>query len=652
MNKLNDPTYFCSEHRVRFVANRTTRIACPWDGHTVAEDFPGTVWWAYCCDCNTTWRVTADELLLSRKKCLVCERNIARRYLCHGCQVISLASDAGGAAQYSIHPQRSIQPACPGCGTPPDERLTRHECQPGAPSFVSGRSICPACQTKLSVDEKEPTQRRFCKFCGAPLRVENRFCKNCGKLNLPHEMPRPNQTKDPLALFTAVPAATKSAETIENERRAEIEAAREAEEQRRKAAAAEAERRAELQRLKAEEENRRRREAEVLRLAEEQQRKKAEETRQQLERQNAAKKKLAQSAAAAPADTSFSKRATNVDPARTVAEFKVRSDIPITVVPKHETATTSFSDLEHKPTPQLADTSPAKEETDDVGPSFMLPANEGWLAKATSWKTVSVVVLFLIAIGFAGVTLFGRKKAANVVPTPAPAQPVAPTGMVYVPGGEFLMGNADGDDYEKPAHPVAVEPFFIDAYEVTCDAYEQFVKATGYKAPKGWTNGTFPAGSERKPVTGVDWYDASAYAQWAGKRLPTEEEWEFTARSGTGSRYPWGNEWKAGAANANGAVKDSAEVGRYSGQTSFGTFDMVGNVWEWTATALHAYPGGAIAEDKLPLDQREAMKVIRGGCYLSDMQQATSTYRRGWQGSGSAGGYDQTGFRCARDVSK
>ena len=209
------------------------------------------------------------------------------------------------------------------------------------------------------------------------------------------------------------------------------------------------------------------------------------------------------------------------------------------------------------------------------------------------------------------------------------------------------MGRDDGDEYERPEHLASVKPFFIDIYEVTWEEYQKFIQSTGRAAPPDWVNGNYPLGAARKPVTGVAWEDAASYAEWAGKRLPTEEEWEFAARGTDGRRYPWGNEWRDGLANANGARQGIASVGSYEGKTPFGAFDMVGNVWEWTASAIRPYPGG-----RLPLNlQKVDLKVIRGGSYESNKNQATSTYRRGWAARGEVT-YDQTGFRCVKDTAK
>ncbi len=229
--------------------------------------------------------------------------------------------------------------------------------------------------------------------------------------------------------------------------------------------------------------------------------------------------------------------------------------------------------------------------------------------------------------------------------------PTPPPGMVYVPGGEFTMGRNDGDEYERPAHRVTVKPFFIDKYEVTNEDYARFIKETD-NLKQTWEKKTPLSGTEHNPVTGVTWDDARAYANWAGKRLPTEEEWEFAARGKDGRRYPWGNNWRAGLANADsffgslGPFFAKANVGLYKGTSPFGAFDMVGNAWEWTDSKLIPYPGGS-----LPVKVSDDMRVIRGGSYLSNPNQATTTYRRGWRASGEES-YSSTGFRCVKDIEK
>jgi serine/threonine protein kinase len=254
-------------------------------------------------------------------------------------------------------------------------------------------------------------------------------------------------------------------------------------------------------------------------------------------------------------------------------------------------------------------------------------------------------VIGMVVIVFAVVMWSQWKKNASST-IRDDAAPLPPAGMAYVPGNEFTMGNDAGEESEKPPHKVTVTPFFIDLYEVTCEEYEKFIRATRRQAPATWANDQYPSGWERRPVTGINWDDASAYARWAGKRLPTEQEWEVAARGSDGRLYPWGGEWKAGSANAGptspGHVVD---VGTYPvGVSPFGAVDMVGNAWEWTASDFVAYPGG-----RLPGKSMGTLKVIRGGCFLSRPDQATVTIRVGWPARGG-NEYDNTGFRCAKDL--
>ncbi|RMF89553.1 MAG: formylglycine-generating enzyme family protein, partial [Nitrospinota bacterium] len=129
--------------------------------------------------------------------------------------------------------------------------------------------------------------------------------------------------------------------------------------------------------------------------------------------------------------------------------------------------------------------------------------------------------------------------------------------MVLVPAGEFIMGSTSEDidqllqqfpstnrelfTHEMPQHRVYLDAFYIDKYEVTNRLYQRFVEATGHRKPEYW--GDSDLNGPEQPVVGVSWYDAKAYCEWAGKRLPTEAEWEKAARGTDGRTYPWGNEW-------------------------------------------------------------------------------------------------------------
>ena len=124
--------------------------------------------------------------------------------------------------------------------------------------------------------------------------------------------------------------------------------------------------------------------------------------------------------------------------------------------------------------------------------------------------------------------------------TPAAAKP--PEGaMVVVPAGEFMMGSAKGDSDEQPEHKVYVDAFSMDVYEVTVGQYAAFLQAKGIDPPSDWKTMNQPA-HQKRPVANVDSTDASAFCKWAGKRLPTEAEWEKAARGTDGRVYPWGND--------------------------------------------------------------------------------------------------------------
>lgn len=160
--------------------------------------------------------------------------------------------------------------------------------------------------------------------------------------------------------------------------------------------------------------------------------------------------------------------------------------------------------------------------------------------------------------------------------------------MVLIPAGEFQMGSNSGDPDEKPVHTVYLDAFFIDKYEVTVAQYKQFLAATGHPEPKKcWDDPQY--NQPNYPVVGVTWYDAMAYAEWAGKRLPTEAEWEKAARGGlVGKKYPWGDaapeDDEQGRANYDflGASdeKTTYPVGSFP-PNGYGLYDMAGNAWEW-----------------------------------------------------------------------
>ena len=279
------------------------------------------------------------------------------------------------------------------------------------------------------------------------------------------------------------------------------------------------------------------------------------------------------------------------------------------------------------------------------------PRKKRWMPAAFIVAGVLALAIVISAISWSGWRPWakpqqadGATKTNQQAGRSTTSNPTAPAGMVYVPGGTFTMGRDNGDEAERPAHEATAKPFFMDLTEVTIEDYVAFMRATGRRISKDF----YVPGSqtEKRPITGVTWDDANAYAKWAGKRLPTEEEWEFAARGTDGRLYPWGNRsWTPVVANVNNAQGNLTNVGVHEGKSPFGLSDMIGNAWEWTASDFRAYPGGSLPGN-LPSGD---IKVIRGGSYDSDLNTATTTYRRGYPARGNYD-YGKTGFRCVTDV--
>ena len=173
--------------------------------------------------------------------------------------------------------------------------------------------------------------------------------------------------------------------------------------------------------------------------------------------------------------------------------------------------------------------------------------------------------------------------------------------MTLVPAGIFLSGLTSdqmqklSDTYQInpdlfsniPSREIELPAFLIDRFEVTNQQYREFTEATGYRPPLNWIISGYPEEQADHPVVGIDHADAGAYAEWAGKRLPTDVEWEKAARGTDGRIWPWGNRWEPGACNADrggpGAmITHPAAAGVYPRDRSvYGVYDMAGNVMEW-----------------------------------------------------------------------
>jgi formylglycine-generating enzyme required for sulfatase activity len=209
----------------------------------------------------------------------------------------------------------------------------------------------------------------------------------------------------------------------------------------------------------------------------------------------------------------------------------------------------------------------------------------------------------------------------------APAK-ASPSGMIEIPAGEFAFKvsgiELEGDngpwvDVQYPwentprrhhEHSMHVKSFWIDRYPVTNAEFKKFMDASHYRPADGlnflrhWQNGTYPEGWANKPVTWVSREDAQAYAQWAGKRLPHEWEWQYAAQGTDGRLYPWGNEWDAGAVpipDKGRTMRAPDDVDAHpKGGSPFGVMDLVGNVWQWTSEFS---------------DDRTRGGIVRGGSY-------------------------------------
>ena len=235
--------------------------------------------------------------------------------------------------------------------------------------------------------------------------------------------------------------------------------------------------------------------------------------------------------------------------------------------------------------------------------------------------------------------------------------------MVLVPAGEFTMGAAADDkdalDRERPAHAVYLDAYYIDQYEVTTSRYATFFQEKKRDPPRYWSE-TVLTQHGQKPVVGVTWEDANAYCEWAGKRLPTDAEWEKAARGTDGRVYPWGNETPTKQlANFNQGFefKDYealADVGSFNGGKSpYGAYDMAGNVWEWVADWYDANLYQQRAKGNKPVKnpagpEKGELKVLRGGSWGDFNPRFLRSTDRGWSDPTNRNYFG--GFRCARDA--
>ncbi len=245
--------------------------------------------------------------------------------------------------------------------------------------------------------------------------------------------------------------------------------------------------------------------------------------------------------------------------------------------------------------------------------------------------------------------------------------PAQANDMVLIPAGHFQMGSADGEEDERPAHTVYLDAFYMDRHLVTNADYARFLNVFGNRKEGGkkWLDNAGPLSSwlckiqqkggrfipkrgyENHPVVKVSWYGARAYAQWAGKRLPTEAEWEKAAR-GTleGQTYVYGDTIPAQAANVGG-FRATTPVGFYS-PNGFGLYDMVASVWQWCSDWYDKeyYARSPSENPKGP--ESGSLKVLRGGSWFH--KENWRVANRNADDPLSIYFCFVTGFRCAKDA--
>jgi len=247
-------------------------------------------------------------------------------------------------------------------------------------------------------------------------------------------------------------------------------------------------------------------------------------------------------------------------------------------------------------------------------------------------------------------------KMLMTVPLPKEISGKDGAPMVLVPAGEFTMGSPDGvgEKEEHPQHTVDLDAFYIDQYEVTTEQYAQFMSATGHSAPEFWDQ-VDSSRDGKKPVIGINWDDAQTYCDWAGKRLPTEAEWEKAARGTDQRTYPWGDTNPDSRIANFGKDWDSevyAErlkaVGSYErGKSPYGVYDMVGNVSEWGADWYDKDYYGKSPQKNPHGPSSGVLKVLRGGSWLDSPTYLRSALRYWFN---PAYRYANIGVRCAQDA--
>jgi len=266
-------------------------------------------------------------------------------------------------------------------------------------------------------------------------------------------------------------------------------------------------------------------------------------------------------------------------------------------------------------------------------------ANREFAVRLDRFRRVSSAAALLVLLG--GSLAAQESLAPRIISLKDSAE------MVLVPRGSFIAGTNQSElkamlkRMKQPMMPVfetesrketrTLGDIYIDRYEVTNEQYERFMKATGHAAPRYWNWPQFS--DRRRPVVGIGWADAEAYCAWAGKRLPTEDEWEKAARGSDGRIWPWGNLPDENRFNGKPQANyGPVAVGSFpAGDSPYGASDMAGNVWEMTY-GTPARPS----------------KAMRGGSFLNTTPEVRTTVR--WAPKDPDRGANWLGFRCVMDA--
>ena len=302
---------------------------------------------------------------------------------------------------------------------------------------------------------------------------------------------------------------------------------------------------------------------------------------------------------------------------------------------------------------------------------FSAPAEDRRPQALRKWQYIAggLAIALSISIAFL-ITLF-----VMILGKVPPASSPTFSEMATIHAGEFQMGSntADADGDEQPVHTIYLDTFYIDRHEVTNVQYKQFIDANPLwqkdRIPneyhdgdylKHWEGNNYPQGKGNHPVVYISWYAAMAYADWAGKRLPTEAEWEKAARGGlVGQVYPWGNSIDPSKANYSGEIGRTTPVGNYPAN-AFGLYDMAGNTWEWCLDVYeidfyslsprrNPIAGESLTEIIDTFHTIESPRVLRSGYWDNPpiFVRVADRYKRSPDST-----HRGSGFRCAMSLTR